>query len=382
MAAMDQENLPPAAAGDENAAPSADGALSWLSKERQDAAAESRTVHEQAVAAGGAGLAEAWDRYLAWAEAHPEGTADAHSASLKGLLLRCVTALASSRERDGDGMLHRNALRSLIIVITHVDGCRDADAFAVFEQMYREGLGLRFSLLYEGWAVVLERQKNFDAAEKIFDLGIDSAAKRQVEEGFEATLRKAQRDLVRRRRKRAGGAGAQAGGGGGGGGGAAKKARKRVEKPGYVRELLANDDGEELCFEEVRLLRYNIKPADPEPEVSPAPPSSTADDGPIGSLIPSPQPAANPSPAAAAAASPEEAAAAPPAAAITPTRSYGAESDALTARAVFTCLQLPPEDMEGDIVLLIDAINDDAAHVSPANLARTPAVDQTIPEPK
>ena len=38
--------------GDENAAPSADGALSWLSKERQDAAAESRTVHEQAVAAG------------------------------------------------------------------------------------------------------------------------------------------------------------------------------------------------------------------------------------------------------------------------------------------------------------------------------------------
>ena len=70
-----------------------------------------------------------------------------------------------------------------------------------------------------------------------------------------------------------------------------------------MRELLANDDGEELCFEEVRLLRYNIKPADPEPEVSPAPPSSTADDGPIGSLIPSPQPAANPSPAAAAAAS-------------------------------------------------------------------------------
>ena len=103
--------------------------------------------------------------------------------------------------------------------------------------------------------------------------------------------------------------------------------------------------------------------------------------GPIGSLIPSPQPAANPSPAAAAA-SPEEAAAAPPAAAITPTRSYGAESDALTARAVFTCLQLPPEDMEGDIVLLIDAINDDAAHVSPANLAWTPVVEQRIPEPK
>ena len=31
---------------------------------------------------------------------------------------------------------------------------------------------------------------------------------------------------------------------------------------------------------------------------------------------------------------------------------------------------------------LIDAINDDAAHVSPANLARTPVVEQGIPEPK
>ena len=232
-----------------------------------------------------------------------EGTAEAQSASLKGLLIRCISALAASRDRDGDGRLQRNSLRALIVVITHVDACKDADAVAVFEAMYTQGLGLTFTLLYEGWAVVLERSKNWDAAEKIFELGIQFASNPKVEDGFEATLYKGQRDLQERvHKRRRGKRGMAVDAANGIAGPSSKKQKgKRLEKPGYVRELLANDDGEELSFEEVRLMRYSYTPVlrvDPEPEQlapSPVQPTGTVE---IGQYLPSPVTAEVPAAAA------------------------------------------------------------------------------------
>ena len=67
---------------------------------------------------------------------------------------------------------YRDDLQALVLAITHIDSCRNVDAIELFEAMYSQGLGLKYSLLYEGWAVVLERAKNYDSAEKIFELGI------------------------------------------------------------------------------------------------------------------------------------------------------------------------------------------------------------------
>lgn len=55
------------------------------------------------------------------------------------------------------------------------------------------------------------------------------------------------------------------------------------EKPGYLRELLESDDGEERSFEEVRLMRYVYTPVlrvDPAPEqLAPAQPTGTIEIG-------------------------------------------------------------------------------------------------------
>ena len=69
---MNDENAPPAQL--QKTVSANQMGLSFLSKERQEVADSSRTQHEETVAHGGAALAEAWDAYLAWAEAHREYT--------------------------------------------------------------------------------------------------------------------------------------------------------------------------------------------------------------------------------------------------------------------------------------------------------------------
>jgi hypothetical protein len=405
MAAMNDENAPPPL---QKTVSANQMGVSFLSKERQQVAEASRTTHEEAVAAAkGAELVEAWDAYLEWAELHPDGAVEAHSASMRSLLIRCIGALAGTRDRDAEGQPLRRSLRALIVVITHVDACRDPDAIAVFEAMYTNSLGVGRSLLYEGWAVILERSKNYTGAEEIFQIGLNNAGK-ACEDAFEPTLRKALRELVRRRRKRGVPAGQ--------GAPATKKARKRAEKKGYVQELLATDDGDEMSFEEWRLMRYTFVPAgDSEPECSPqgslgSEPTTTVDSR-IGQLMPSP--AAAPSPAEAAAApssgfavfvdeaspaaaaapavadvpvaadepaaqptpSPvQQPAAAAAAAALTPTRDFGAQTDKLTARDVFSSLQLPPEAMVENVMSILEAIvsSDACAHIAQTHCV-TPA---------
>ena len=162
--------------------------LSWCGASREPTAEETaaeaqRVVLEQAVdvTVDGDGWLEAWEAYPSWAEQNPAGAADV--GGLKGLLIRCVTELTRSRR-------YRNDLQSLVLTITHIDTCRNVDAIEVFESMYAQGLGLKFALLYEGWAVVLERAKNYEAAEKIYELRIRNAERRRagfVEGGFVAS---------------------------------------------------------------------------------------------------------------------------------------------------------------------------------------------------
>lgn len=73
-------------------------------------------------------------------------------------------------------------------------------------------------------------------------------------------------------------------------------------------------------------------------------------------------PAASAAPAATPTASPIQQAAAAAMPAVTPGKLYGAESDALTARAVFTCLQLPAEALEEQVDAILSAVTDDEGH--------------------
>lgn len=286
-------------------------------------------------------------------------------------LCRSIGAFSASRDRDDEGQLLRKSLRALIVIITHVDACGDQDAGAVFEAMWTRGVGIGRALLYEGWAVIRERSKNYEAAEEIYQMGLRNASK-ACEETFEATLRKGLRELTQRRRKR--------GVSGGQGAPAAKRPRKRAEKKGYMQELLATDDGDEMCFEEWRVLQHSLSA---QPRGSPAPPTTTVD---ITQLMPSPvaspslpAQAAAPgfsvfvdetaSPAAASVAesasdihepnvaptpSPAQSDAAP---AVTPTQIYGAETAMLTARDVFSSLQTPPEAMAENLSDILEAID-------------------------
>lgn len=357
-------------------------------------------------------------RYLTWKEAHPEDTVDAQSKHKRDLLGRAVVAFANSRDRDADGLLLRNSLRALIVIITHVDACSDQDAETVFETMWTQGVSTGRALLYEGWAIICERSKDHTAAEKIFQLGLRRADK-ACEETFEATLRKGLRDLMQRRRKRGLTDGQVPS--------EAKKARKRVETKGYKQELLATDDGEEMSFEEWRVRQYSFsQTVGGEPESSPAPePTRTVD---IDKLLPSPVPSPRPAQPAtsdfavfvdepprptqpatsgfsvfvdeSACASAETPSAASPssvnlsaapveespatahvpevdgaelcaaqrmpspdkqsvgdaAAAASPTQIYGAETDTLTARDVFSSLQLPPEALVENLSDILEAI--------------------------
>eukprot|EP01044_Picomonas_judraskeda_P004291 COSAG03_NODE_375_length_8413_cov_177.997835_7_plen_448_part_00 len=243
----------------------------------------------------------------------------------------------------------------------------------MFEAMWTRGVGIGRALLYEGWAVIRERSKNYEAAEEIYQMGLRNVSK-ACEETFEATLRKGLRELTQRRRKR--------GVSGGQGAPAAKRPRKRAEKKGYMQELLATDDGDEMCFEEWRVLQHSLSA---QPRGSPAPPTTTVD---ITQLMPSP--VASPSlPAQAAApgfsvfvdetASPAAASvaesasdihepnvaptpspaqsAADAAPAVTPTQIYGAETAMLTARDVFSSLQTPPEAMAENLSDILEAID-------------------------
>eukprot|EP01043_Picozoa_sp_COSAG02_P015531 COSAG02_NODE_664_length_18739_cov_11.071567_9_plen_310_part_00 len=223
-------------------------------------------------------------------------TVEAQSAELRKLLERCIVAFAVSRKRDADGELLRKSLRALIVVITYVDACRPQDAGAVFETLWTQGVGVGRSLLYEGWAVIRERDKNYEAAAEIFQLGLRNAAK-ACEETFEATLRKGLRELTQRRRKR--------GASGGQSAPEAKRVRKRVEKKGYMQNLLATDNGDEMCFEEWRVLEHTLlRAASTQPETSPAQPEASPGNNAtmsvdISQLMPSP--VASPQPAAPAA---------------------------------------------------------------------------------
>ncbi len=323
-------------------------------------------------------------------------TVEAQSTGLRKLLERCIVAFAVSRQRDADGQLLRQSLRALIVVITHVDACGDQDAGAVFEMLWTQGVGIGRSLLYEGWAVIRERSKNYEAAEEIFQLGLRNATK-ACEETFEATLRKGLRELTQRRRKR--------GASGGQGAPEAKRARKRVEKKGYMQNLLATDNGDEMCFEEWRVLEHTVLRApSAQPAASPAQQEASPGNNATMSVditqlmpspVPSPQPAAPAasgfsifvdepatavvapaesalSPAAASPAAASPAAASPTAASfaaaptpspvqqavadVTPTQIYGAETEKLTARDVFSSLQTPPEAMGENLSVILDAI--------------------------
>ena len=243
----------------------------------------------------------------------------------------------------------------------------------MFECMWTRGVGIGRALLYEGWAVIRERSKNYEAAEEIFQMGLRNVTK-ACEETFEASLRKGLRELVQRRRKR--------GVSGGHGAPAAKRPRKRAEKKGYMQELLATDDGDEMCFEEWRVLQHSLCA---QPRASPALPTTTVD---ITQFMPSP--VASPSlpaqaaapgfsvlvdePASPAAASVAESAsdihepnvaptpspvqsAGNAAPVVTPTQIYGAEAAMLTARDVFSSLQTPPEAMAENLSDILDAID-------------------------
>jgi hypothetical protein len=334
------------------------------------------------------------------------------------LLERCIVAFAGSRKRDADGQLLRKSLRALIVVITHVDACGDQDAGAVFETMWTQGVGIGRSLLYEGWAVIRERSKNYEAAEEIFQLGLRNAGK-ACEENFEATLRKGMRELTQRRKKR--------GASGGQGAPEAKRARKRAEKKGYMQELLATDDGDEMCFEEWRVLEHTVLRAGAaQPEASPGNNTTMTVD--ITQLMPSPVASPQPaqpapsgfsvfvdepgaaavapvksasSPAAVSPAAASPAAASPAAqsvvesaspsvaptpspvqqpdadaaAVVTPTQIYGAETEHLTARDVFSSLQTPPDAMGENLSVILDAIEGSEAYVTVISIVQSPRMN-------
>jgi len=197
-------------------------------------AAVAAAALEAAVAAAGRKSHAAWASYLGWAAARP--------ALLLPLLERYVRALSLVPA-------YRRDIECLMTCVEHTGQC--SDPVIVFELLYSQGVGIQFTLLYEGWAVVLEQMKNYKTAAEIYEIGLTNAAKKPesaFEAGFLASLERSYGHFKHRRRRAARSRKS-----------ALLKVKAQVkthERRAYDQSALLTEDGEEMSFEELRAAHW------------------------------------------------------------------------------------------------------------------------------
>ncbi|GJQ09239.1 hypothetical protein GpartN1_g1030.t1 [Galdieria partita] len=108
-------------------------------------------------------LAAVWRNYWKWIQQHyPTG----HPDSL-GFLERATKSLASNQQ-------YKNNIHALKIWISYADSTRDP--LPIFEYMDANDIGKEFSLFYEAYALVLEKNRKFSESDRIYMEGIHRRA--------------------------------------------------------------------------------------------------------------------------------------------------------------------------------------------------------------
>lgn len=134
-------------------------------------------------------VVRAWCDYVQWAADHNEDELS--------VLQRACYALAGDER-------HRDDIRHLRLWIRHAAHISEAEK--VFDFLASEGIGARHALLYEAWASHLERQRQFDAAERQYQLGLQLEA--EPVERLQSRYEEFQRRMCKRAARRQEGAGA------------------------------------------------------------------------------------------------------------------------------------------------------------------------------
>ena len=133
-------------------------------------------------------VVRAWCDYVQWAADHNEDE--------PSVLQRACYALAGDER-------HRDDIRHLRLWIRHAAHIGEAEK--VFDFLASEGIGVRHALLYEAWASHLERQRQFDAAERQYQLGLHLEA--EPVERLRSRHEEFQRRMCKRAARRHEGAG-------------------------------------------------------------------------------------------------------------------------------------------------------------------------------
>ncbi|EME32554.1 serine/threonine protein kinase [Galdieria sulphuraria] len=108
-------------------------------------------------------LAAIWRNYWKWIQQHyPTG----HPNSLE-FLERATKSLSSDQK-------YKNNIHALKIWISYADISRDP--LPIFEYMYANDIGKEFSLFYEAYALILEKNRKFSESDRIFMEGINRRA--------------------------------------------------------------------------------------------------------------------------------------------------------------------------------------------------------------
>jgi hypothetical protein len=112
---------------------------------------------------GSKDLAAVWRNYWKWIQQHyPKG----HSNSLE--FLERATKSLSSHQR------YKDNIHALKIWISYADSTRDP--LPIFEYMYANDIGKNFSLFYEAYALVLEKNRKFAESDRMYVEGIHRKA--------------------------------------------------------------------------------------------------------------------------------------------------------------------------------------------------------------